>query len=173
VPEVSFPHSVAVLDNRRLNKQITEAIQLLNAMRRLDERDAALVAGAATAKGAVEQFKRIGWSAHPALIAWRGYAPALALYTTFAIREWLNRGFNNNRPPPYDADWQPNPAAEYAGQLPPAAEVVLPPWLGDNLIHATHRSNLLRKEPVWYEAYGWSEGPDLAYIWPDPKDYNF
>jgi hypothetical protein len=41
-----------------------------------------------------------------------------------------------------------------------------PAWLGDESIHASHRSNLIRKDPKFYAQYGWSEGPDLPYVWP-------
>ena len=42
----------------------------------------------------------------------------------------------------------------------------LPPWLGTESLHASHRSNLLRKDPDWYGRFGWTEPPDLPYIWP-------
>lgn len=45
----------------------------------------------------------------------------------------------------------------------------LPPWLGDPAFHASHRSNLLRKDPVHYGQFGWTEGPDLPYVWPVPE----
>jgi hypothetical protein len=41
-----------------------------------------------------------------------------------------------------------------------------PPWLGLEIYHASHRSNLLRKDPVWYGKFGWIESPDLPYYWP-------
>ena len=33
-------------------------------------------------------------------------------------------------------------------------------------IHASHRSNLLRKDPEFYGKYGWTEPDNLEYIWP-------
>jgi hypothetical protein len=42
----------------------------------------------------------------------------------------------------------------------------MPPWWGDPAFHASHRSNLLRKDPVWYGQFGWAEPPDLPYVWP-------
>ena len=35
-------------------------------------------------------------------------------------------------------------------------------------MHASHRSNLLRKEPAHYTQFGWTEPPDLPYVWPVP-----
>lgn len=42
----------------------------------------------------------------------------------------------------------------------------MPPWLGDEALHASHRSNLIRKDPEWYGRFGWTEPPDLPYVWP-------
>ena len=33
-------------------------------------------------------------------------------------------------------------------------------------LHASHRSNLLKKDPEHYGQFGWSEPHDLAYVWP-------
>ena len=41
-----------------------------------------------------------------------------------------------------------------------------PPWLGNEKFHAAHRSNLLRKNPVWYDKFGWREPNNLPYVWP-------
>lgn len=50
-------------------------------------------------------------------------------------------------------------------------EVVLPLWVGDPAFHASHRSNLLRKDSVFYGKFGWLEPHDLPYVWPkgDPQ----
>lgn len=42
-----------------------------------------------------------------------------------------------------------------------------PAWWGDESVHASHRSNLLRKDPQFYSAFGWSEPHDLPYVWPE------
>lgn len=42
----------------------------------------------------------------------------------------------------------------------------LPTWLGNEDFHAAHRSNLLRKDHVWYGIFGWTEPDDLPYVWP-------
>lgn len=44
--------------------------------------------------------------------------------------------------------------------------VVLPPWFGNAALHASHRSNLLRKDATFYGQYGWTEKDDLPYVWP-------
>jgi hypothetical protein len=83
---------------------------------------------------------------------WRGYEDALRLYHDVMIAEWINRGYNNTMPFLYDYE---NPTTG-----------ILPPWVGDEAIHASHRSNLLRKEPEYYLQFGWTEGPELEYVWP-------
>lgn len=88
------------------------------------------------------------WSNHPASKMWRGHEAALAHYMNACIKEWIRRGYSNTM------------------LLAPVTELVLPPWFGDPDFHARHRSNLLRKDPVHYGQFGWSETPDLPYIWP-------
>lgn len=92
-----------------------------------------------------------GWANHPATKMWAGYEGALWLYGQTMIGEWETRGYRNNMvlPGSFKAD-----------------DIVFPPWLGDPAFHASHRSNLLRKDPLWYNQFGWTESPDLAYVWP-------
>ena len=44
--------------------------------------------------------------------------------------------------------------------------IVLPKWMGDETFHASHRSNLLKKDPEFYGKFGWTEATDLDYLWP-------
>jgi geranylgeranyl diphosphate synthase type I len=39
-------------------------------------------------------------------------------------------------------------------------------WLGDKKFHASHRSNLLRKDSKYYSQFKWSEPNNLEYVWP-------
>jgi hypothetical protein len=48
--------------------------------------------------------------------------------------------------------------------------VVYPFWLGNEKFHASHRSNLLRKDFKFYSQYGWQEENNLPYIWPTKED---
>jgi len=93
--------------------------------------------------------KRGGWTNHPAVIMWEGYEDALTLYMNAAIREWMKRGYNNTM--------------ELA---PVATDSEMPSWMGDEEFHASHRANLLRKDAAHYGRYGWTESPDLPYVWP-------
>ncbi len=45
----------------------------------------------------------------------------------------------------------------------------LPPWLGDEALHRSHRAMLLRKDPEWY-ALRFPDAPaDEDYVWPVPR----
>jgi hypothetical protein len=90
-----------------------------------------------------------GWTSHPAVLMWAGYEAALRQYRNAMIREWVARGFRNTM-----------------GITRSGGQVRLPPWLGDHAFHASHRSALLRKDPEFYGKYGWTDPPDLPYVWP-------
>jgi hypothetical protein len=99
-----------------------------------------------------------GWRSHPALRMWRGHANALAMYGIAICREWRRRGYVDNLLPLFQA------------LIDRSESFRRPPWLGDPAFHASHRSNLLRKDPAWYGQFGWSEGPEMPYLWPIGKD---
>jgi hypothetical protein len=44
--------------------------------------------------------------------------------------------------------------------------IEMPPWVGDDRVHASHRSNLLRKDLEYYSKYRWKEPRDMEYYWP-------
>ena len=94
-----------------------------------------------------------GWRHHPAVLMWRGHADALIDYGAAMCREWTRRGRA-------DTVAAKLLAHRGTGAAPP------PNWVGDAAFHASHRSNLLRKDPEWYGRFGWPEPADLPYVWP-------
>ena len=90
-----------------------------------------------------------GWEHHPAVLMWKGYEDALSLYMSEMVVEWVTRGYNNTLPIHVLSH-----------------RVKLPVWFGDPKFHASHRSNLLRKDAAWYSKFGWTEPDDLPYVWP-------
>ena len=42
----------------------------------------------------------------------------------------------------------------------------LPPWLGDEALHRSHRAALLRKDPAWYGPRFEDAPYDADYLWP-------
>lgn len=90
-----------------------------------------------------------GWANHPACKMWAGYEAALENYGYYCVLEWTTvRRFKNT----LEFTFRPGSP--------------LPLWFGDEAFHASHRSNLLRKDPAFYGRYGWTESPDLPYVWP-------
>ncbi len=90
-----------------------------------------------------------GWSRHPAAAMWRGYTNALKQYHNLAMDEWVRRGYLNRMPKQVIR-----------------GKITYPLWLGDESFHASHRSNLLRKDREYHGAFGWLEPDDLPYVWP-------
>lgn len=90
-----------------------------------------------------------GWQKHPAVKMWRGYESALIEYYNQSLECFALRGHNNIK------------LKEIQG-----GTVILPPWFGVADFHASHRSNLLRKDPVYYGKFNWTEPNNLEYIWP-------
>lgn len=89
-----------------------------------------------------------GWSNHPATKMWQGYEEALETYMAECIAEWIKRDYKNTMTAKIHIDYK------------------FPFWLGDESFHASHRSNLLRKDPVYYSKFDWKEPHDLPYVWP-------
>ena len=135
LPYPDFQKSAECLDDRRLNKQILEASQIYKIVK--------------------ENRRTGGWTNHPAVRIWRGYADALALYHNICLREWLKRGRNHSFNP-IEVDEN---------------KVVMPHWIGKDEFHASHRSNLLRKMPDYYKKFGWKEPDNLPYVWIIPDTY--
>jgi Pyrimidine dimer DNA glycosylase len=94
-----------------------------------------------------------GWPNHPASKMWRGYEDALAQYMLVGLRVLAKRGLR------YPHHTEIIRKFDYN-------TTVMPPWLGNEEFHASHRSNLLRKNELFYRQWGWTEPIDLPYIWP-------
>jgi len=96
-----------------------------------------------------------GWINHPAVKMWRGHYQALCDYGITICLEWRRRGFKDTCLDKIEAKYCKSKPADY-----------YPLWLGNEDFHASHRSNLLRKNPEHYSQFHWSEPPTLPYIWP-------
>jgi hypothetical protein len=89
-----------------------------------------------------------GYRHHPAVKMWRGHINALKLYYNLSLEEWISRGYKNRMQ-----------------KISISGKIVYPAWFGRNKFHSAHRSNLLRKDAVYYGNFGWREKPDLPYLW--------
>lgn len=85
---------------------------------------------------------------------WEGYEESLKQYYNTMIREWKARGYNNSMQL-YYIDCK---------------NLIQPEWLGNEEFHASHRSNLLRKDKQYYSQFKWIEPDDLEYVWPVRKE---
>jgi hypothetical protein len=95
-----------------------------------------------------------GWSNHPASKQWRGHLLLLCEYGVVMCHEWKRRGYEDNLLDVFRDASVDAPVVED------------PKWLGLEVYHASHRSNLLRKDPLYYRKFGWSEPLNLPYVWP-------
>lgn len=135
----SFYMCAQALDNKRLGKQRVEAYQILRVLKGLSK----------------------GWKNHPAVLMWVGHEAYLSNYIDFMCEEWKKRGFKDS-------------VSEKARLLQPwTGGAQAPQWWSDpntlSLVTASHRSNLLRKDPDHYGKFGWKEPNDLPYFWPVTK----
>lgn len=97
-----------------------------------------------------------GWSNHPAVKMWEGCESYLAGYGMAICGEWRDRGYKDTCLEKISIYFDP-------------LSFPKPFWYGDEDFHASHRSNLLRKDPEHYGQFGWTEPHDLEYVWPTKK----
>ncbi|HZB49442.1 MAG TPA: MSMEG_6728 family protein [Mycobacteriales bacterium] len=140
LPHPDFVASAAVLDDRRLGKQRVETYQILRAL----------------------TWPKYGWKNHPAVRMWRGFTPALVRYGLDVCDAWEARG---------RADATRSALLAFTGGRVPETAALraggqLPPWLGEEPVHVSHRSALLRKDPAHYEDRFGDVPTDLPYVWP-------
>ena len=143
LPYEDFAESARVLDTRRLGKQRVEALQVLRAITR----------------------PGYGWRNHPAARMWRGHEEALGAYAAAICREWCGRGFADTCDTSIRSELADLGIGTVRTQDELAAAGLLPPWLGDERVHASHRSSLLRKDPEWYGPF-FGDVPEVPYYWP-------
>lgn len=139
LPYPDIVASAECLDYRRLGKQRVETKQILLAL----------------------MGKSKGWINHPATLMWEGHEHALAQYGVRMCLEWKRRGYKDSL-----LEFFIDIRARY---WPAIHSPDLPWWWGNPKFHASHRSNLLRKDPVFYGKYGWTEPSDLPYWWPSEQ----
>ena len=93
-----------------------------------------------------------GWVNHPITRMWDSYEPALQLYFNLCVEEWVNRGYNNTM---------------VLEDVPEPGGILYPHWLGNDLLHSSHRANLLRKDKEYYSKFCWNEDSTNPYCWYD------
>lgn len=132
LPSQDFAECARVLDNRRLNKQITECKQIV-----------ATIFGGSS-----------GWENHPAITMWRGYPLTLAGYGQSCYQEWMRRFDAGDR-----GGKREHKAGEWLREYPAITPLRLPKWFTPDVC-SSYRALLLSKDPEWYGRFGWSEEPN-------------
>jgi hypothetical protein len=148
LPYPGFLRSARALDQKRLGKQRVETIQVLRGL----------------------TDPNYGWRHHPAVKMWAGYEEALVRYGLDICAVWCESGRADTCATTLTTDLAAVcgiTAIRTQDELTAAGE--LPPWLGDDALHLSHRSALLRKDPDRYRAMFGDLPADLPYVWP-PSD---
>ncbi len=133
LPYPDFLESARALDDKRLGKQRSETLQVLRGL---------------TKPG-------YGWRHHPAVKMWHGFEEALVRYGLDVCATWQERGHADTVAATLVANY-----AAARGQSPDEVTIrtqkqlericAVPPWLGDETFHLSHRSSLLSKDPDHY-----------------------
>lgn len=136
-PIDDFAESAAVIDDKRLGKQIIESQQIFKSL----------------------TIPEYGWKSHPATKMWRGHRIALVHYTRAFNEEWHRRRGRHH------GGYLNLLALFDAASIDPS-ERSLPAWWGRQDVHDSHKSNLLRKLPEHYRKFWPSMEDDIPYVWP-------
>lgn len=149
--ESTFKKCAEALDNKRLNKQLLEARQII----------AIVTDPAPTA----------GWKNHPAVLQWYGYEAALFKYAERIKNECRSRGIK------YDTNWKVIEGVYYNFYNNEDYRLLRPWWWTDEFrerINITHRARLYEKDPTYYRRYRKFTVraslliccPKCTYFWP-------
>lgn len=144
LPYADFERSARSLDAKRLGKQRVETIQVVRAVTRSD----------------------YGWRHHPAALMWKGFEEALGRYGLTCCEVWVESGFADTCAATIATDLRAAGISSIRTQDELAEAGKLPPWLGDEALHLSHRSALVRKDPDHYRPLFPDAPDDLPYVWP-------
>ena len=87
---------------------------------------------------------------HPCSKMWLGFEYQLCEYTKAVCDEWMNRGYQDSV-----KQW----VIDHQSKL---SDTGLPSFIGRDDFHLAQKSNLVRKDPVWYP---WDVPNNLPYLW--------
>lgn len=145
LPYPDFARSARSLDPQRLGKQRVETLQVLRALTR----------------------PGYGWRHHPAVKMWAGYEEALVRYGLEVCAVWCELGRADTVASSLTSELAAACGVTRVRVQHELAEVgELPPWLGRDDVHLSHRAALLRKNPEFYRPLFGDLPTDLPYVWP-------
>lgn len=94
--------------------------------------------------------KTKGWVNHPATVMWRNHEKTLCEYGIAICDEWIARGFKDSM------------RERFIAIHPTLSDCELPDWFGVTNFHNSHKSNLKRKNPDYYN---FDIDDSLPYLW--------
>jgi len=147
LPYPSFRESALSLDIQRLGKQRVEGMQILSALlsKKYDNELESVV-----------NFNPKGWTHHPATLMWKNHEGSLYLYVKEICKVWIeDHGFKDT------ISWKIDKIIKDS-----KLNYSDPIWLGDEKLHLSHKSNLLRKDFAYYSKIWTGVSPNLPYVWP-------
>lgn len=144
LPYPDFERSARALDAKRLGKQRVETIQVVRALTR----------------------PGYGWANHPAVLMWRGFEEALGRYGFTCCEVWTELGFGDTCAATIAGDLRAAGIDTVRTEEELVAAGALPSWWGDEELHRSHRSALVRKDPDHYRPLFPDVPADLSYVWP-------
>ena len=144
LPYPDFEASARVLDAQRLGKQRVETIQVVRALTR----------------------PGYGWANHPAVLMWKGFEEALGRYGLTCCQVWTDLGFGDTCAATITTDLRAAGVDRVRTQPELATAGALPAWFGDEAVHRSHRSALVRKDPSHSRPHFPDVPDDLPYVWP-------
>jgi hypothetical protein len=128
LPYKDYDQCAEILDNKRLNKQILEAYQILK------------VLSGKSPSGA--------WRNHPAVLMWKNAEHSLRTYAKAMIKEAKARGIRTDK---NEANIEALEAV--CGQIWGTGKPVWNKPSHINRVNITHRANLYRKDPIYYAEF--------------------
>jgi hypothetical protein len=183
LPYADFTKTAKILDNKRLGKSRVEVWQIYQVLIKgeFSSCPKCLGSGYWSESGLCEADDyckkcdgtgkvKTPWYNHPAVRMYKNYEEFLLLYGYVICSEWLIRGYRDSLKIKFLQELINrgvcNIEIDDQGVKPEIFGVRVPIWFGNKQFHASHRSNLLRKNFEWYNKFGWTESNNLPYFWP-------
>jgi hypothetical protein len=98
----------------------------------------------------------VGWRNHPCAVMWRNHDGALAMYGVAICKVWTDRGYK---------DTVRDKLLKLIDEHDLTTSMHQPRWLGNEQLHLSHQSNLVRKDPIYYRQYFPDVSDNLPYLW--------
>lgn len=151
IPYPDLFQSVQVLDFRRLGKQRLEARDISYLGFRTQNLDLRRLYNYPDHQA---DFLWKRYRNHPCVHMWVGHEDSVLYYAKLCCERWIQLGYKDTVMPKVRALSKIFPVWYR-----------LPEWFGDDAIHQSHRSNLLRKSPSYYQQFWPTEPSNLPYKW--------